>query len=95
LGQITHASQKASVAASVPQFLSAALLARLSITLGVKPPEQFMEFMILGVFAATEARATFELYLGLLGAEIVSNERRQTTAASTWRNWLSRMFKSS
>ena len=54
-----------------------------------------MEFMILGVFAATEARATFELYLGLLGAGIVSNERRQTTAASTWRNWLSRMFKSS
>ena len=39
LGQITHASQKASVAASVPQFFSAALLARLSIALEVKPPE--------------------------------------------------------
>jgi len=38
----------------------------LSIALGVKLPEQFMEFMNLGVLASTEAGATFELYLDLL-----------------------------
>jgi hypothetical protein len=81
--------------ASVAQYFAAALLARLSIALKVTPPDRLIEFTNLAFYAVAESRATFDLYIGLLGLGVTTggSGNPPTKVPATQGNWLSRLFK--
>jgi len=77
------------------QYFTAALIARLAISLKIDPPERASDFMKLTFHAAAASQAAFKVYIEALGAKVSTESddaRPQKTSASK-ENWLSRLFK--
>jgi len=75
-----------SPSANPEQYLTAALIARLIISLEIEPPEHVLEFFDLSSFAVAESLAAFELYVRLLGGGVGEAPKAKG-------NWFSRLFK--
>jgi hypothetical protein len=95
LTNLRQMTQWDSPTANAVEYFTAALIARLAISLKIEPPERVWDFMKLTFLAAAASQATFKVYMEALGAKVSteSDDTRPQKAPESKGNWISRMFK--
>jgi len=74
LTNVRQMTQWDSPTANAVEYFTAALIARLAVSLKIEPPERIWDFMKLTFHAAAASRAAFKVYIEGLGAKVSTAE---------------------